>query len=419
MAEWHIITGEYPPLQGGVSDYTRIVAEGLTAAGDEVVVWCPALAGDGRSRDVCETRACDDEGSGYMSSHGLTVRRELASFAPSDWRRLGRMLDEERAPRRLLVQYVPHLYGYRAMNLPLCLWLWKRARFDGDEVQIVLHEPFLDFGGNPRQRAVAFVQRLMAAVILNGACRVWTTTRAWEDCWRPYAFGRRVRFNWLPVPCTIPVACDPTSSSDTVSVRARYVPRAGHSLVGHLGTYPQHIAAQLRLALPALLAKNASVSVLLMGRGSTYTRDALIASHPSLAGRIHATGLLDERELSTHLAACDVLVQPFTDGVSTRRTSVMAGLAHGLPIVTTCGRLTETLWAKSNAVKLVPADDAAALSAGIEQLLNDAPERTRLRHAARTLYRERFDVSHIVAALRRERTAAEIVDNILPSEVKA
>ena len=42
MIDWHIITGEYPPQPGGVSDYTRLVAEGLAAAGDAVTVWAPS-----------------------------------------------------------------------------------------------------------------------------------------------------------------------------------------------------------------------------------------------------------------------------------------------------------------------------------------------------------------------------------------
>src|SRR5207248_6476969 len=29
MIEWHVLTGEYPPQPGGVSDYTRQVARGL------------------------------------------------------------------------------------------------------------------------------------------------------------------------------------------------------------------------------------------------------------------------------------------------------------------------------------------------------------------------------------------------------
>jgi hypothetical protein len=39
---WHVITPEYPPMLGGVSDYTQSIAKGLAAQGDEVHVWCPA-----------------------------------------------------------------------------------------------------------------------------------------------------------------------------------------------------------------------------------------------------------------------------------------------------------------------------------------------------------------------------------------
>ena len=38
---WHVLTGEYPPVPGGVADYTQLVARGLAAAGDAVNVWTP------------------------------------------------------------------------------------------------------------------------------------------------------------------------------------------------------------------------------------------------------------------------------------------------------------------------------------------------------------------------------------------
>src|SRR5690606_13687540 len=41
-SRWHLITGEFPPAPGGVSDYTAAVALGLAAAGDAGDVWCPA-----------------------------------------------------------------------------------------------------------------------------------------------------------------------------------------------------------------------------------------------------------------------------------------------------------------------------------------------------------------------------------------
>src|SRR5712692_2984692 len=95
---WHILTPEYPPHLGGVSDYTRLVALGLVEAGDEVHVWGPRGSG----------------GSGETS--GLFVHDQLGEFGPTDLGRAGELLNAFPEPRRLFVQWVPHGYGFRSMN---------------------------------------------------------------------------------------------------------------------------------------------------------------------------------------------------------------------------------------------------------------------------------------------------------------
>ncbi|MET0626297.1 MAG: glycosyltransferase [Pyrinomonadaceae bacterium] len=380
--DWHVITCEYAAGGGGVADHTRLVAGGLAAEGDRVCVWCPAA-----------------EGEAEGAEGGVSVRSELGSFRPSDLRRAGRALDGFAAPRRLLVQWVPHGYGYRSMNVWFCLWLWARAFVRGDEVTLVVHEPFLAFGeGSRRQDAVALVHRLMTLVLLSSARRVWTTIPKWEECWRPYALGRRVPFGLLPVPSTTPVTA---SAEEAAATRALYA-TARVKLVGHFGTYGELIAGRLRRLLPRLLSdEETECAVLLLGRGGDAMRESLVRECPRLANRIHAAGTLAPEALSRHLAACDLLVQPFPDGVSARRTSVMAGLAHGLAVVTSVGALTEELWEESGAVALAPAGDDGAMLDEVRRLLASAEARARLGAAARELYRERFDLSHTVASLRR------------------
>jgi glycosyltransferase involved in cell wall biosynthesis len=269
----------------------------------------------------------------------------------------------------------------------------------GDRVEVMVHEPFLAFGeGSLRQNGAAIVHRLMTAIILRAASRVWVSTPAWGEMWRPYAFGRRVRIEWLPVPSTVPFVED---SARTAHVRELYIKQPGGLLIGHFGTYSPHIAEQLKAALPVVLTRDASASVLLLGRGSERLREENLRDQTALGERVSATGALDARELSAHLAACDLVVQPFPDGVTTRRTSVMAALAHRLPVLTTAGRLTEPLWAESRAVALAPACDAAALADAACRLLADDVQRTRLAAAGLALYRERFRIARTIAALRR------------------
>lgn len=386
--EWHLITSEYPPLPGGVSDYTRLIAEGLAAAGDTVHVWCP------------------DASVEFKESTEITVHRELGAMKPEDWRRVGRLLERFPAPRRLLVQWVPHGYGYRSMNLPFCVWLWKRARVNGDDVELMVHEPFLQFGeGNWKQDCVAVVHRLMTTLLLNAARRVWLSIPAWEKLLRPFALGRRVRFDWLPVASTIPLVDDPVSIK---ALRQSLAP-GDVRVVGHFGTYGKHLTELLMAALPALMSDALNQGLLLLiGRGSVGARERLVEDFPELAQRVYATGALCAEDLSRHVSACDFMVQPFPDGVSSRRTSAMVGLSHGRPILTTSGPLTESFWSGSGAVSLAPVGDVAALVGAARRLLEDEEERACMSAAASSLYRERFDLRNTIAAL-RDGTALEIL----------
>src|SRR5207247_10027054 len=147
------------------------------------------------------------------------VHRDLGHFSIMDLRRVGRLLDRFPSPRRLLVQWVPHGYRYRAMNLPLCLWLWRRAALSGDQVDIMVHGPCLRFNARSLRHAfVAAVQRVMTLVLLNSARRVWVSIPAWKLLLKPYALGRRLSFTWLPIPSVLPNA----ERSGATEIRDRY-----------------------------------------------------------------------------------------------------------------------------------------------------------------------------------------------------
>jgi glycosyltransferase involved in cell wall biosynthesis len=381
-----VITSEYPPQAGGVSDYTFGVALGLAAQGDCVHVWCPACPG---AESVAE---------------GVEVHRELGAFAPGDLRRVGRQLNRFPAPRRILVQWVPHGYGYRSMNLSFCLWLWSRAARHRDTVEIMVHEAYLPFRrGQWRQNVAALAHRFMTALLLRAANRVWISIPGWERCWRPYALGKQIQFQWLPIPSNIPLLSNPR---DSMAVRRRYADGDG-SLIGHFGTYSSPITTVLEPLLLSLGDDPTGLTVLLMGIGSEQFREDLIRKRPRLAGLIQATGPMSAEALSCHLSACDLLMQPFPDGVSCRRTSIMVGLCHGKPIVTTSGQLTESFWSETGAIALAPVGDDRTFLDLMRRLQADAGERIRMGLAARTLYQERFDVSYTIAALRQTAGALE------------
>lgn len=377
MCHWHIITPEYPPQSGGVADYTKQVAEGLRNSGDSVDVWC----------------------RGQVAPSGAEppwVHRELGDVNFRDLLRMDRNIRRQEEPRRLLVQWVPHGFGWRSMNLLFCFWLLKRS-WAGDEVDLMVHEPFLSFGeGSLKQDFAALVHRIMTIVLLQSARRVWLSTLSWEKLLRPFALGRKLRFRWLPVPSNIPVHRNQGGAGQSPEdIRSRET-----TILGHFSSYSLDIAALLRSILPPLLVRCETCVIQLLGRGSEQFREEMIQAYPRLRGQIIASGQVSSERLSARLAACDIVLQPYPDGATTRRTTLMATLEHGLPVVTTVGRLSETFWTDCDAVVMVPAEDPRRFIEVVEGLVRNEAELTRLGKAAATFYATNFGLGRTIQDLR-------------------
>jgi glycosyltransferase involved in cell wall biosynthesis len=333
LTNWHLITCEFPPRFGGVSDYCGQVAAGLRAAGEQVHVWC-------------------DEFDGF-TSEGIARAAALIDACP--------------APRRLLVQWVPHGYGRRSMNVEFCRWIASR----NDEIDLMVHEPGLGFlEGGIRHHAVAVVHRAMLALLLSKASRVWMSTAAWEPYLRPYLFGRKIPLAWAPVPSNIPVSPKGPDADYAAGYFGQYDAQGIRVLMKILEVVPDRVA--------------------LIGRG---------AERVPMHERTIVIGEADPGRISRAIASCWVMCHHYIDGVTGRRTTAMASLAHGKAVVTVAGRLTEPLWRESGAVALSAAGDAAAMAENIQKLIRDHGERARLGEAGLKLYRERFSLEHTIAQL--------------------
>ncbi|CAN5625012.1 hypothetical protein BH23PLA1_BH23PLA1_15040 [soil metagenome] len=271
MVHWHIITGEYPPQPGGVSDYSRLVALGLAGdgAGDEVHVWAPAW---------------HDRSAPTPEDPGVTVHRLPDHFGPKSLKRLGAELDRLPGPRRLLLQYVPHAFGYRGMNVPLTLWLARRGR--RDEVWAYFHEVAMTWApGQPAShRVLALVTRFMADRVARSAHRRLVAIPTWEKMLRERSPGLGL-IEWQPVPSNIPVIEDPAGVAE---IRSRFGQE--HWLVGHFGTFGSFVAQSLDRLLPRLIQESPRpIHILLLGRGNTDFRERFVREHPELAASLQAT----------------------------------------------------------------------------------------------------------------------------------
>jgi glycosyltransferase involved in cell wall biosynthesis len=296
------------------------------------------------------------------------------------------------------------------MNVGFCRWVRMRAH-QGDIVDLMVHEPFLAFReGALRHDLVAGVHRAMAAMLLGVARRVWVSIPAWADRLRPWVLGRPPSFCWLPVPSTLAVTADVD-----VLAEVRSTVRESHDLViGHFSTYDANTRRLLQALAPPLMRAVPGSRLLLLGRGSDLTAAHLRQRFPELQDRVVGVGALAADALSAHLQACDLMVLPYVDGASTRRTTLMAALAHGVPVVTTVGRLSERFWISSAAVSAVGAGDVEGFIHAAVALAGGSDRRQRQSTAAREIYAARFDLAHVIRALREDRCESVLPEAALP-----
>jgi glycosyltransferase involved in cell wall biosynthesis len=376
--DWDIVTPHFPPQEGGIADYTFAVAKALLIAGDVVSVWCPHAAGE------------------KPEIQGAHVHQVFQTFAASDLHRLDRTWNAaHRQPRRILLMYHPHGFGWHSLNVPFCLWLWKRAALNGDRIVIVLHEYAVDF--KPwKFYLFAAVHRLMLAVVLRGAAQVWSPVAGWINAASILALGRRVPIEWLPVFSNIPLAGD---EEQVVAVRSGLT-RQGELLIGHFGTCPKSVTCLLDRILPPLLRSRKHCKALLMGEGTDQYASTLAKAHPDLSGRIRGLGPTSAASISIYLRACDVLLQPYVDGVSARRTSAMAGLENGVPLITTQGALTEPFWKQIHGARLAAVGNLEQMIHMTEELLDQPDVRASMSVAARQNYADHFSLERVVQRLR-------------------
>ncbi|HVL67923.1 MAG TPA: glycosyltransferase [Vicinamibacterales bacterium] len=349
----HLLSGERPGA-GGVGDYTGLLQSALERRGARVSLW-------------------DVRQPGFRATFERTLRAD---------------------PGVVLLQYVPNALGWRGLNVPFCAWV-SALRRRGHDVRVMFHEPYFYFGWRrPWLNAVALAQRLMAAMLLRRAGTTYVSTATWVRYLQPFA-PASTRFVTTPIPSTLP----PPAPALETEWHRRLSTAPPSRLVCHFGTYGRHVADALTPVVRSLLSRRGDVRLVCVGRGSDRFVDALKAVCPQLADRLLATGALDGAAAAAALRACEVAVQPYPDGVTTRRTSIMAPLSLGVPTVTSLGFLTEPVWGAVRAVALAPAGDADAHARLIEALLDDETARAATGATGAAAYEAHFSVDRTVDAI--------------------
>jgi glycosyltransferase involved in cell wall biosynthesis len=246
-----------------------------------------------------------------------------------------------------------------------------------------------------RHNLLAVVNRAMAAMLLRACSRAYVSIPGWVPLLRRLGAGR-VPIAWTPVPSSVPEEASPTAVAARRAELTRGDPTA--RVVCHFGTYGPSVTRDLGPVVHELLGRRPNLWVLLLGAGGDRWGVELTDGKLDWHTRVIASGPLPAPAIAEYLRACDLVIQPYPDGASGRRTTLMAALANEVPVVTTIGVLSEPVWS-DGAVATAPAGDPDQLARLALDLL-DCPDRlVELGRAGRRLYEDRFAVHHTVATL--------------------
>jgi len=348
-------------MVGGMGDYTRELARSLANFGHRVSVLTSVL--------------------GQERGESFALYPRVSKWGFSSWKTAITLLKEVE-PQILHLQYQAAAYG---MHPAINLLPWR--------LRLIRYRPFLLVTFHDLRVPYLFpkagpVRRWAIAALAKGCDGVIVTNVGDEAEARGYGLE----------PYLIPIGSNITprlpKGYDRKEWRARWGVKE-ETLLSYFGLLHESKGVETLFRALARLAKGGKRVKLLMVGGKIGASDPTttdyadrmeaLARDLGLGDRLLWTGYLEDEEVSANLLASDICVLPYKDGVSLRRGSLMAALAHGLPIISTRPAIqVKELIEEENIVLVLP-DDVEALATRIQELAASPGLRRRLEQGAKRL----------------------------------
>jgi glycosyltransferase involved in cell wall biosynthesis len=376
-----LISGEFPPMQGGVGDFTNELGQALATLGHEVHVI--TSASPNTEHATCNT---------------VIVHRNICDWGWGCWSNIVQLLDKIR-PDIVNFQYQAAAYAmHPAINfLPLRL---RTGTESHPRTAVTFHDlkvPYLfPKAGRLRWWVNLALARWSDAAIVTNA----------ED------FARLSTYSFIHSLSLIPIGSNitpqPPAGYDRDAWRARWGVGPNDLLLSYFGFLNESKGGETLIrALARLMQREYNVQSisnfqpptsdlqLMMVGGKVGSSDPTnmaylekvegLIEELGLTDKVFWTGYTPQSEVSTNLLASDICVLPYRDGASFRRGSFMAALAHGLAIVSTRPRVDVPELRHGENILLVPPDAPVALAEAIARLAESPDMRRRLGEGAARL----------------------------------
>jgi glycosyltransferase involved in cell wall biosynthesis len=117
--------------------------------------------------------------------------------------------------------------------------------------------------------------------------------------------------------------------------------------------------------------------------------------HPSV--RLVRPGFLEAEDVGPWIAASDVYLAAYIDGVSARRTSFLAGLQQGVAVVGTKGRSTDPEFLDCPGIRLTAVDDAIGFGVAAVAVAADPQSRATMASYTKQMFDERYSFALVAS----------------------
>ena len=339
-----LVSPEFPPTRSGIADHAAILQKSLRrniktlvlTTGDEGIQ-------DWTNPDAIERAILARTMSGLSTPHRATV----------------------------VWEYVPEHYARSGVN-PALAQAMGRLKTCGVKQVLLAHEIAGPWSLWPHRSYYAQQQRRQWLALTRQVDAIGLSTEPAFETWK-HKLGTKPVF-LFPSPSNILVHHPQRDLLDDLP--------EGEFILLYFGTInPGKHFAWVLDSHRALLATGVNARLVRIGHGPCK---------PPAHGPFLDLGSLSAPETSTWLARADLVALPIVDGVSERRGSFMAALAHSRPVLTTTGPATGPSLRKSGAFFSVDTKDRTGFITEMLNLVDQPSSRNRIAARGAELYEDKY-----------------------------
>lgn len=236
-------------------------------------------------------------------------------------------------PDWVSLQYVPQLYDpkgrcWNVSGIPAGL---KKSL--SCKTSVTFHEFICSTKGSLKNKILALMFMLQTKRLLSGCDFAVTTCEKYREILTGFS---RTPVSMIPVGANILPHPFTEQEIQTLKTGRGFADGVIFSVFGRLSSFRDHTTALDILKH----ARQRGIKAFLLLIGCMRTSNPEIfeslmsqAREMTLEEQIFETGEINAEQASLYLSASDIFLFPQTDGISTRNTTIMSAIAHGLPIV--------------------------------------------------------------------------------------